>query len=107
MEPYYVPKIDTSSPEIGTNSNNDSLKNKDKADYQLSSVVVHEGSAGFGHYICYARPDPKKTPEKWLKLNDQIVSESNFKEVCEVAFGSNKSEKFSRNAYLLFYSRNS
>jgi ubiquitin C-terminal hydrolase len=73
--------------------------------YKLSSVVVHEGSATFGHYVCYARPDPLNTPESWIKLNDQSVSDVTFRDVCDTAYGSKNSGKFSSNAYLLFYVR--
>jgi ubiquitin C-terminal hydrolase len=73
--------------------------------YKLSSVVVHEGSATFGHYVCYARPDPLNTPESWIKLNDQSVCDVTFRDVCNTAYGSNNSGKISSNAYLLFYVR--
>lgn len=73
--------------------------------YKLSSVVVHEGSATFGHYVCYARPDPSKSPESWIKLNDQSVCDVNFRDVCDNAYGSKNSGKVSSNAYLLFYVR--
>lgn len=73
--------------------------------YKLSSVVVHEGSATFGHYVCYARPDPSNTPESWMKFNDHTVSDVTFRDVCDTAFGSRNSGKFSTNAYLLFYVR--
>lgn len=73
--------------------------------YKLSSVVVHEGSATFGHYVCYARPDPLNTPESWIKLNDQSVCDVTFRDVCDNAYGSKNSGKVSSNAYLLFYVR--
>ena len=73
--------------------------------YKLSSVVVHEGSATFGHYVCYARPDPLNTPESWIKLNDHSVSDVTFRDVCDTAYGSKNSGKSSTNAYLLFYVR--
>ena len=78
-----------------------------KSVYQLSSIVVHEGSADFGHYICFARPNVNTAPNLWLKLNDRTVTETDFKNVCEMSFGSRNSEKNSRNAYLLFYTRKS
>lgn len=87
------------------NSSDKNSRNRNRTEYQLSSVIVHEGSASFGHYICYARPDPFNKPETWLKLNDQSVSDATFKEVFQSAIGSRKSEKFSKNAYMLFYTR--
>ena len=94
-----LPKTDT---KIGKNTNSMS---RNRTEYQLSSVIVHDGSASYGHYICYARPDPYKKPETWLKLNDQSVSDATFKEVFQSAVGSNKSDKSSKNAYMLFYTR--
>ena len=78
---------------------------RNRTEYQLSSVIVHDGSASYGHYICYARPDPFNKPDTWLKLNDQSVSDATYKEVLKCAIGSNKSDKSSQNAYMLFYSR--
>jgi ubiquitin C-terminal hydrolase len=78
---------------------------KSSSSYLLSSVVVHEGSAGYGHYICYARPDPKKYPNGWLKLNDNAVSDISAKDVFETSFGTKNPDKYSKNAYMLFYTR--
>ena len=106
MKPYYVAATDQS---ISAEKKNENFSPKIqlRSDYELSSIIVHEGSADFGHYICYARPDPKKMPDLWLKLNDQSVSKINFKDVCDVSYGSKHTNKFSKNAYLLFYTRKS
>ena len=98
--------------------------------YELSSVVVHQGSATFGHYMCYARPDPTNRPDYWLLLNDHIVTDVSYEDVCRAAYGnsissstkerflgissdnnsggegySNGREDNNKCAYLLFYSR--
>jgi ubiquitin C-terminal hydrolase len=70
--------------------------------YLLNSVVVHEGTATFGHYTCYARPDPSKRPDYWLLFNDHSVSEVSYDQVCQASFGSARG---SSSAYLLFYSK--
>lgn len=80
-------------------------KKSPSSSYLLSSVVVHEGSAGFGHYVCYARPDPKKHPNGWLKLNDSAVSDITAREVFSSSFGNKNQDKYSKNAYMLFYTR--
>lgn len=70
--------------------------------YLLNSIVVHEGTANFGHYTCYARPDPFKRPDYWLLFNDQSVSEVSYDQVCRASFGSTRGGS---SAYLLFYSK--
>ena len=103
-----LPKTDTKigkSSDLVRNTSDTNSMSRNRTEYQLSSVIVHDGSASYGHYICYARPDPYKKPETWLKLNDQSVSDATFKEVFQSAVGSNKSDKSSKNAYMLFYTR--
>lgn len=97
-------KIGSDSDLIRNVSDTNSIS-RNRTEYQLSSVIVHDGSATYGHYICYARPDPYKKPDNWLKLNDKLVSDATFKEVFQSAVGSNKSDKSSKNAYMLFYTR--
>jgi uncharacterized UBP type Zn finger protein len=80
----------------------DNSKNN-KTKYELNSIIIHEGSATSGHYVCYARPDPLNKADYWLKLNDQSVSESNYNDICQVSYGKKNSEKYNRNAYILFY----
>jgi ubiquitin C-terminal hydrolase len=114
MKPYYYPVANPSpkgddvlTPKINGNivEEIESKNEKIHSEYQLSAIIVHEGSAEFGHYICYARPDIKNRKDYWLKLNDQMVSEIKYKDVCNVSFGSKSSNNFSKNAYLLFYTR--
>lgn len=77
------------------------------AAYELASVVVHEGTATTGHYVCFARPDIGKAPQKWIKLDDQSVSQVTEETMRNAAFGGIENLPFSggasRNAYMLFY----
>lgn len=80
------------------------------AEYQLSAVVIHDGTSNAGHYTCFARPVIKYgTQDTWIKLNDKFISEVSIEEVCRDAFGGherqNGADFTSRNAYLLFYSQ--
>ena len=63
--------------------------------------MVHEGTTNFGHYTCYARPQPHLRPDHWLLFNDHMVSQVSYQEVCKASFGSHGN----RSAYLLFYQK--
>ena len=87
-----------------------SFAGDEESTFQLSSVVIHDGTSNVGHYICFARPNIHYgTKDRWIKLNDRIVSEVSMDEVCRDAFGGFERQSgvdfSSKNAYLLFYSR--
>ena len=74
------------------NLNNDVETKIDNNYYKLICVVTHLGSSGpQGHYIafCYV-----KNYNKWFKFNDDIVSESSYKEASTLG-----------DTYILFYER--
>jgi ubiquitin carboxyl-terminal hydrolase 7 len=75
--------------------------------YQLSAVVVHDGTSGSGHYTCTVRLPAKQ--DKWIILNDKIASESMLSQVREETFGGYEKrvgrDFTSKNAYLLLYAR--
>jgi uncharacterized UBP type Zn finger protein len=72
--------------------------------YDLSCVIVHEGTATSGHYTCFARPD-LDYPDLWLRLNDETVSETDFERVMTESTGweASRKEEPSKNAYILQY----
>ncbi len=46
--------------------------------YQLHSILIHRGTLAGGHYFAFIRPAPSTHPqegEKWLKFNDEEVTE--------------------------------
>jgi ubiquitin carboxyl-terminal hydrolase 25/28 len=63
--------------------------------YNLSSILIHEGSASYGHYFSYIYDPYKKI---WRRFSDLQVSEMEEKEVMEKALG-----KGTTNAYCLIY----
>lgn len=65
--------------------------------YQLRGVVVHSGTAESGHYFSLV-----KLGTKWVKFDDEIVSEVTSVE--KEAFGSRDGQD-SKNAYILLYER--
>ncbi|KAM3144308.1 hypothetical protein pb186bvf_003472 [Paramecium bursaria] len=66
--------------------------------YQLTAVLMHDGSAQSGHYYCYVLD--KQNPGKWLKCNDRQVTQVEFTQVYMDAQGSNR---YSANASGLIY----
>ena len=77
------------------------LQNSDLAEnyytYKLRGVVIHSGTAESGHYYSLV-----KLGAKWVKFDDEIVSEVDNIEA--EAFGNRKGQD-SRNAYILLYER--
>lgn len=71
--------------------------------YEIAAIVVHEGSATAGHYTCFARPDFRKAPDCWIKLNDHDVTPVSEEVVRVETYGGSSSGDRSRNAYMLFY----
>lgn len=66
--------------------------------YELSSIVVHEGwRLDFGHYYLLAKQSEGLQSERWVQLNDHLVSEALSAEHVDLYA--------SKGAYLLFYSQ--
>ncbi|XP_043572197.1 ubl carboxyl-terminal hydrolase 18 [Chiloscyllium plagiosum] len=68
--------------------------------YQLYAVLVHIGSALFGHYIAYVK---SFKDSMWYKLDDSSVSRANWMDVTST-FGGHGS-MWSETAYVLLYRR--
>jgi hypothetical protein len=63
--------------------------------YELVGIVLHSGTAAFGHYVSLVRN------AKWLEYNDTAVSEIDEEAALRAAYGT----AGHRNGYLLFYRR--
>ena len=64
-------------------------------DYYLRGIVMHTGSAEFGHYFSHV-----KINNEWYTFNDTKVTKTTAEEIQKDAFGG---KSYSPNAYLLFY----
>lgn len=53
------------------------LKNKKSLQYKLRSLIVHQGSSEFGHYVCFRR----MRNNEWLFISDSFVRQANISEV--------------------------
>ena len=98
---------------------------KEYYEYRLAGIVVHTGTADFGHYYSYIntnRGDPSKrkenTPNKWLEFNDSTIRDFDVKNIESECFGGASSDTSddswgwgkagrdnSKNAYILVYER--
>lgn len=75
----------------------------------MKGVVVHSGTADYGHYYSYIRT----TDDKWKEFNDSNIREFNSKELEKECFGglsgaddfSYGKAEYSKNAYMLVYER--
>ena len=65
--------------------------------FHLTGVVVHTGTADFGHYTSYV-----KYGDRWLHFNDSSVTEENLSDIKRIWYGDARS---STSAYILFYTR--
>jgi len=101
------------------------LHPKEYYEYKLAGVVVHVGTAEFGHYYSYIntnRGDPNKRdkskPDKWLEFNDSLIKDFDTKNIENECFGGSSTESSddawswaksgkenSKNAYILVYER--
>lgn len=77
------------------------LKDED-FEYKLVGVVIHKGTAEWGHYVSLIDANRGKDDEKWLLFDDGQVSEFKMENFDEECFGSNSTqtkEDYSHNLY--------
>lgn len=79
----------------------DKTNDNDKKDwiYELFGVLVHSGSASFGHYYAYLRPE--ESP-RWYKFNDSFVNECSESEAVNDNYGDGSN---CASGYMLIYMR--
>ena len=73
--------------------NSKTINTKDYFQYKLKGVVVHMGTADFGHYISYI----KIRDNKWLQFNDTEIKDFDLKTFENECFGG---------MYFFFYGNN-
>ena len=102
---------------------------KEYYEYKLAGVVVHVGTADFGHYYSYintnrgnARAEGSQQKgekaDKWLEYNDSLIKDFDVKDIENECFGGAATDnnddywswgkvgrEYSKNAYILVYER--
>lgn len=83
--------------------------------YRLKGVVVHQGTAQYGHYISYI--NIQEEDNKWLEFNDSLIKDFNASQIEAECFGGSSDQsknddwvwqvrgEQSKNAYILIYER--
>ena len=74
-------------------------------DYDLQGVIIHSGTAQFGHYFSHIAPEEKDTYNRWFKFNDTSVSRINYDSIPTEAFGNNNDHQYGLSAYMLIYQK--
>ena len=81
-------------------------KETDYYSYKLVGVVVHRGTANFGHYYSFInvkRGDPslfeENKAEKWLGFNDSTIKDYNYLNLPADCFGGDGKQPDSKNAW--------
>ena len=68
-------------------------------EYKLKGVVIHKGTAEWGHYVSLIQANTDSDEEKWLLLDDGHVTEfktENFNDEC---FGGSNKEEYAHTLY--------
>ena len=88
------------------NKDNKDIPN-DYYEYELQGVLIHSGTAQYGHYYSIIYIDKFGTNGKWIKFNDTNVSESSFDHVETDAFGGVRhgENDYGSSAYMLIYQK--
>lgn len=76
------------------------VANSDDFEYQLKGIVVHIGSAEYGHYFSFIKCDTQ-----WLEFNDERVKEFDPKDIETECFGGEHWRRENQSAYLLLYEK--
>ena len=79
---------------------------KEYYEYELQGVLIHSGTAQFGHYYSIIYSGEFGTLGKWYKFNDISVTESSFDKVETDSFGGISGENnYGSSAYMLIYQK--
>jgi ubiquitin C-terminal hydrolase len=97
--------------EAAESGNERKIENSLTYEYKLKGVVVHKGTAQYGHYYSYIN----YKQDKWLEFNDSIIKDFDVKKLASEAYGGKESEESndywskgdtsSTNAYMLVYEK--
>jgi len=77
------------------------LKQNEYLQYNLKGVVIHEGTADYGHYYSLINNE-----SGWYEFNDRMIRSFDPYNIRETAFGSNEEKNSTKgSAYVLLYQK--
>ena len=79
---------------------------KEYFDYKLQGLIIHKGTAQYGHYYSVIYSEEKDKSGKWYKFNDTSVTEINYDQFVDEAIGNNLDAEYGSSAYMLIYQKN-
>ena len=82
-------------------------------DYDLQGIIIHSGTAQYGHYYSLTSNDMKDKEknsesvkkDKWFKFNDSTVTKVDYDSINYDAFGNSSSDQYGSSAYMLIYQK--
>ena len=86
------------------NNNNENIP-LEYFDYDLQGVIIHSGTAQYGHYYSHISPEEKDNYNRWFKFNDTSVSRVNYDSIPTEVFGNNNDHQYGSSAYMLIYQK--
>ena len=86
------------------NKDNEEI-NSEFYDYDLQGILIHSGSALYGHYYSLISKEEEKDDEVWLKFNDRQVSLINYERILADAYGDSSPNSYGSSAYMLIYQK--
>ena len=125
MKPYCTEEINANiPPELVEYHNKVYNHSEEYYEYKLKGVVVHSGTAQYGHYYSFINTEMSRpNNDRWLRFNDSMVQKYNINSLVEDTFGGSSKgnaaaagndwfsgggyewEDSSKSAYILVYER--
>ena len=84
--------------------NNKNIK-KENYDYELIGVIIHSGTAQYGHYYSVIFSQDKKYDNKWYKFNDTSVTETTYEQMKRDIENDNHNREYNPSPYMLLYQK--
>ena len=79
---------------------------KEKYEYELIGVILHNGTAQYGHYYSVIFSQDKKSDNKWYKFNDTTVTETTYDNMKrDIENYNNNNREYNPSPYMLLYKK--